>query len=281
VEGRRSGHRIAQNETRGVIAGGWRFGGAVLFADFGFSILGNRELLLVRLQKILAQAGVASRRASEQIIAAGRVKVNGVVVKEMGVKVEPERDVVSVDEKEVGRKTRRYVALHKPQGYICSRAADEDRPRIGDLLPKEWTDLFSVGRLDFHSEGLLFLTNDGDFCLKLTHPRYRISKVYVAKIEGRVRPETVRKFTQGIVSAGEKLQAARARLISANNTSSTVELELTEGKNREVRRLFEAENLTVERLQRVRIGPVKLGELPVGKWRTLTATEIKSLLRIV
>jgi 23S rRNA pseudouridine2605 synthase len=236
---------------------------------------------VVRLQKILAQAGIASRRASERIIAEGRVKVNGVVVKEMGIKVEPARDVVSVDEKELGRKARRYIALHKPRGFICSRAADEDRQRIGDLLPKEWTDLFSVGRLDYHSEGLIFLTNDGDFCLKLTHPRYRISKVYVAKIEGRVTPETVRKFTQGIISAGEKLQAARARLISANNTSSTVELELTEGKNREVRRLFEAENLKVERLQRVRIGPVKLGELPAGKWRALTATEIKSLLRIV
>jgi 23S rRNA pseudouridine2605 synthase len=236
---------------------------------------------VVRLQKVLAQAGIASRRASERIIAAGRVRVNGAVVKEMGTKVEPGRDVVSVDEREVGRKSRRYIALHKPRGYICSRAADEDRQRIGDLLPKEWSDLFSVGRLDYQSEGLIFLTNDGDFCLKLTHPRYRIPKVYVAKIEGRVQPETVRKFTQGVLSAGEKLQASRARLISANNTSSTVELELTEGKNREVRRLFEAENLTVERLQRVRIGPVKLGELPAGKWRALTEPEIKSLLRIV
>jgi 23S rRNA pseudouridine2605 synthase len=236
---------------------------------------------VVRLQKILAQAGLASRRASERIIAAGRVEVNGAVVKEMGFKVEPGRDVVSVDGRELGRKTRRYIALHKPRGYICSRAAEEDRQRIGDLLPKEWTDLFSVGRLDYQSEGLIFLTNDGDFCLKLTHPRYRIPKVYVARVEGRVKPETVRNFTRGVISAGEKLQAVRARLISANNTSSTVELELTEGKNREVRRLFEAENLTVERLQRVRIGPVKLGELPAGKWRALTEPEIKSLLRIV
>jgi 23S rRNA pseudouridine2605 synthase len=234
---------------------------------------------VVRLQKILAQAGVASRRASERIIAEGRVAVNGKVVTEMGAKVEPGRDEVAVDGRAVGRKSRLYIALHKPRGYICSNAADEDRQRIGDLLPKEWSDLFSVGRLDYQSEGLLFLTNDGDFCLKLTHPRYRISKTYVAQIEGRVKPETVKKFTQGIVSAGEKLQAVRARLISANNTSSTVELELTEGKNREVRRLFEAENLTVRRLQRVRIGPIKLGELPAGKWRALTEPEIKSLLR--
>jgi 23S rRNA pseudouridine2605 synthase len=136
-----------------------------------------------------------------------------------------------------------------------------------------------VGRLDYLSEGLIFLTNDGDFCLKLSHPRYRIPKVYVATVRGRVKPETLRKFTAGVESAGEKLQALRARLLTANNTSSTVELELTEGKNREVRRLFEAENLTVDRLRRVRIGPVRLGELPAGKWRALTETEIKSLLR--
>jgi 23S rRNA pseudouridine2605 synthase len=234
---------------------------------------------VVRLQKILAQAGVASRRASERIIAQGRVAINGTVVREMGVQVEPGRDKVAVDGKVLGRKARRYIALNKPRGVICSRAADEDRPRIGDLLPKEWTDLFSVGRLDYLSEGLIFLTNDGDFCLKLTHPRYRITKTYLAEIEGRVKPETLKKLTQGVMSRGEKLQAARARLLSANNTTSTVELDLTEGKNREARRLFEAENLTVRRLQRVRIGPIKLGELPAGKWRALTEPEIKSLLQ--
>ncbi len=236
---------------------------------------------MVRLQKILAQAGVASRRASERIIAAGRVAVNGAVVREMGAQVEPGRDEVAVDGRVLGRKARRYIALHKPRGYICSRAADEDRPRIGDLLPKEWSDLFSVGRLDYLSEGLIFLTNDGDFCLKLTHPRYGMTKTYLARIQGRVKPETLRKFTHGLVSGGEKLQAGRARLISANNTSSTVEVELAEGKNRQVRRLFEAENLTVQRLQRVRIGPIKLGELPAGKWRALTEPEIQSLLQIL
>jgi len=236
---------------------------------------------VVRLQKILAQAGIASRRASERIIAEGRVTVNGNVVMEMGSKVEPGRDEVAVDGKPVGRKARRYIALNKPPGYICTRSATEDRPQIGDLLPKEWSDLFSVGRLDYNSEGLIFLTNDGDFCLKLSHPRYRISKTYVARVEGRVSAETLKKFTQGVMSAGEKLQAARARLIEANNTASTVELELTEGKNREVRRLFESENLTVQRLLRIRIGPIKLGELPAGKWRTLTQPEIKSLLHTI
>ncbi len=127
-----------------------------------------------------------------------------------------------------------------------------------------------MGRLDYQSEGLIFLTNDGDFCLKLTHPRYGIPRIYMACIEGRVTTEMLKCFTQGVVSAGEKLQARRARLISANNSSSLMELELTEGKNREVRRLFESQNLTVRRLQRVQIGPIKLGQLPVGKWRVLT-----------
>ena len=236
---------------------------------------------MVRLQKILAESGVASRRASERIIAAGRVAVNGTVVTEMGCKVDPARDQVAVDGRRVTRKRKLYIALHKPRGYICSRDPEEDRDRIGDLLPKEWSDLFSVGRLDYLSEGLIFLTNDGDFCLKLTHPRYRITKTYVAKVAGRVKPETLKKFVQGIDSDGEKLQASRARLIDANNTSSIVELELAEGKNREVRRLFEAENLAVERLQRVKIGPIKLGELPAGKWRALTEPEIKSLLHLL
>ncbi len=149
---------------------------------------------------------------------------------------------------------------------------------IGDLLPRDWSDLFSVGRLDYNSEGLIFLTNDGEFCLKLTHPRYRISKLYVAKVQGRVTPEILKSFMQGIFSDGEKLRAQRARLLTSSRTSSVVELEMAEGKNREIRRMFEAHRLTVRRLQRVQIGPVKLGELAAGKWRALTPLEVKSLL---
>jgi 23S rRNA pseudouridine2605 synthase len=233
---------------------------------------------VVRLQKFLAEAGVASRRASEAIITANRVTVNGAVASELGVKVDPAHDRVTVDGRLVRAKRKLYVALHKPPGYVCTRTDGQARDKIGDLLPKEWTELFSVGRLDCQSEGLIFLTNDGDFCLKLTHPRYRIVRRYVARVEGRVTPEMLRQFTAGVWSEGEKLQAHRARLISANNSTSVVELELTEGKNREVRRLLASERLTVLRLQRVQIGPIKLGELPPGRWRTLTEPEIKSLL---
>lgn len=233
---------------------------------------------MVRLQKFLAEAGVASRRASEQAIVAGRVTVNGVVASQLGVKVDPQHDRVAVDGRAVARKRKLYIAVNKPPGVVCTRSGEDDRRKIGDLLPKEWTGLFSVGRLDYQSEGLIFLTNDGDFCLKLTHPRYGIPRIYMAWVEGRVTSEMLKHFTEGVLSAGETLKARRARLISVNNSSSVVELELTEGRNREVRRLFESQNLAVRRLQRVQIGPIKLGQLPVGKWRALTPPEIKSLL---
>jgi 23S rRNA pseudouridine2605 synthase len=236
---------------------------------------------VVRLQKFLAEAGIASRRASEQIITAGRVTVNGQPVSQLGAKVDPARDRVAVDGRAVKAKRKIYLALNKPPGFVCTRSDHQTRDKIGDLLPEQWTDLFSVGRLDCLSEGLIFLTNDGDFCLKLTHPRYRIPRIYAALVDGRVTPEMLRSFTAGVMSEGEKLQARRARLISANNTTSIVEMELAEGRNREVRRLFESQRLTVRRLQRIQIGPIKLGQLPVGRWRALTETEIKSLLDLV
>jgi len=236
---------------------------------------------VVRLQKYLAEAGIASRRASEQVITAGRVTVNGAVASQLGAKVDPRQDRVAVDGRVVARKRKLYIAVNKPRGFVCTRGTEDERKRIGDLLPREWTELFPVGRLDCQSEGLIFLTNDGDFCLKLTHPRYGIPRRYVAWIEGWVTAEMLKNFTQGVVSAGEKLQARRARLISANNSNSIVELELTEGKNREVRRLFESQHLAVRRLQRVQIGPIKLGQLPAGKWRVLTEPEIKSLLPVL
>ncbi|MEW6303305.1 MAG: pseudouridine synthase [Verrucomicrobiota bacterium] len=233
---------------------------------------------MVRLQKFLAEAGVASRRASEKIIVEGRVTVNGEVVRELGSKVDPAHDSVAVDGTAVRVKRKMYVAVNKPRGYICSRADPEKRRTVAELLPKEWTSLYSVGRLDYDSEGLLFLTNDGEFSLKLTHPRYGVRKKYLATVEGKVTPEMARSLTKGVFDHGEVLRAAAAKILEANNTHSLVELELTEGKNREVRRLFEAQGLVVSRLKRTQIGPIKLGELPSGKWRTLTEREIKSLL---
>ncbi len=234
--------------------------------------------MLVRLQKYLADAGVASRRASEQYIVDGRVSVNGRPVSTLGTKIQPGHDRIAVDGVPVKPRRKLYVAIHKPKGYVCTRIDPLKRKTLGDLLPKEWSHLYSIGRLDYESEGLIFATNDGDFCLKISHPRHGVRKKYVAQVEGRVDSGMLAKLTQGVVNDGEKLQADKAKLLQANNSHSIVELELTEGKNREVRRLFEVLGLTVSRLQRVQIGPIKLGELPVGKWRALTEQEIKSLL---
>ena len=233
---------------------------------------------MIRLQKFLADAGIASRRASEEIICAGRVAVNGAIVSELGTRIDGEHDKVELDGKVVRVRRKMYAALHKPKGVVCSRQDERGRPTIYDLLPREWSHLHSVGRLDYATEGLIFLTNDGDFSLHLTHPRYGIRKKYIATVEGRVEPATLVMFTQGLWHQGEKLKAEKVRLISATKAQSVAELELAEGKNREVRRLFESQGLTVKRLQRIQIGKIKLGELRPGKWRTLTETEIKSLL---
>ena len=233
---------------------------------------------MVRLQKFLAEAGVASRRASEGIILAGRVAVNGETVRELGTRVDAGHDRVTVDGEAVRAKRRLYVALHKPRGCVCSRKDERSRPTLYDLLPKEWSSLYSVGRLDYNSEGLIFLTNDGEFSLHLTHPRYGVRKRYVATVEGRVGPEVLTLFTRGVWHQGEELKAKKTRLLLASHSQSVVELELAEGKNREVRRLFESQGLTVKRLVRTQIGKIKLGELRPGKWRTLTESEIESLI---
>jgi len=233
---------------------------------------------MVRLQKYLAEAGVASRRAGEQMILAGRVEVNGAVVKELGTRVDPIHDAVVVDGKPVKVKRKLYVALHKPPKLVCSRKDEFDRATIYELLPKEWGHLHSVGRLDYNSEGLIFLTNDGEFSLRLTHPRYGVRKKYVATVEGKVTAEMLGLFTQGVFYQGDKLKAEKTRLISASQRQSVVELEMAHGKYHEVRRLFESQRVTVKRLQRIQIGKIKLGELRLGKWRTLTEPEISSLI---
>jgi 23S rRNA pseudouridine2605 synthase len=233
---------------------------------------------MVRLQKFLAEAGLASRRASEEIILAGRVEVNGATVSQLGARVDPLHDRVSVDGQPIRLKRKLYVALNKPPKLVCSRKDELNRPTIYELLPKEWGHLHSVGRLDYNSEGLIFLTNDGELSLHLTHPRYGIRKKYLATVEGRLEEDMLREFTRGLWHEGEKLKAEKVRLVSASQSRSVVELELAEGKYREVRRLFESQGRTVKRLQRIQIGKIKLGELRPGKWRTLTESEIKSLL---
>ena len=221
---------------------------------------------------------MASRRASERLIVNGLVEVNGKVVKELGTKVDALHDAVKVEGRFVKSKRKLYVAINKPRGYLSTRSDELDRRIVTDLLPKEWSHLHPVGRLDKDSEGLIFLTNDGDFTLHLTHPRYGVRKKYRAIVEGFVEAGMLRRIMAGVEHEGEMLRAEHARLMDSNNSHSIVELELAEGKNREVRRLFESQGLIVARLQRTQIGPIKLAELPEGRWRALTDTEVKQLM---
>ena len=233
---------------------------------------------MVRLQKFLAECGVASRRAGEKLILEGRVRVNGQIVQELGRKVHPDNDEVVVDGSKVHTKRKLYIALHKPRRYLSARQDPTPRRTVMDLLPVEWNSVYPVGRLDFESEGLLFMTNDGEFALKLTHPRYGVKKVYEVVVKGPITQVTVRQVARGVDSEGEFLKPLSARLLESNEGFSVVRVELAEGKNREVRRLFAGCELEVLRLIRTQIGPIKLAELPLGKWRTLTEPEIKSLL---
>jgi 23S rRNA pseudouridine2605 synthase len=230
------------------------------------------------LQKFLADAGVASRRTGERFILEGRVSVNGETVRQLGSKVEPGHDQVAVDGKPVRARKLVYVALNKPAGCVCSRQDELNRPTIYELIPREWNTVQSVGRLDYNSEGLIFLTNDGQFALRLTHPRYGVRKKYLATVEGEVTREMLHLFKRGVYHEGERLQALAAKVISGTRDKSVVELELGEGKNREVRRLFESQALTVKKLLRTQVGRIRLGELKPGKWRTLNAAEIKTLI---
>ena len=220
---------------------------------------------------------MASRRAGEQYILDGRVTVNGQVVRLLGSKIDPNRDQVAVDGKFVQAKKLVYLALNKPAGCVCSRKDELNRPTIYELLPREWDTVQSVGRLDYNSEGLIFLTNDGQFALRLTHPRFGIIKKYLATVEGEVTPVMLQLFRKGIFHEGERLKALSAKMVSHTRAKSVVELELGEGKNREVRRLFESQALTVKKLQRTQIGKIRLGELKPGKWRTLNTVEVKTL----
>jgi 23S rRNA pseudouridine2605 synthase len=236
--------------------------------------MGSRGLSSQRLQVFLAHAGIASRRAAEEIIAEGRVSVNGEVVSVPGSKVLP-GDTVLVDGKPVQAENRRYYfALNKPPGYICSSADPQGRPLALDLLPKENDErLYNVGRLDFLSCGLIFFTNDGDFAAKLGHPRSGLEKEYMVEATGHISDETIAAFEKGITIEGVHYQALAAK----RTNSRAMSIVLVEGKNREIRRVFSHFHLHPSRLRRVRIGPVKLGDLAEGASRPLTTRELADL----
>ena len=232
-----------------------------------------------RLQKILSEAGVASRREAERMIVNGRVRVNGALVRELGTKADATKDAITVDGKPVKKVEKKItIAFHKPVNVMVTRKDPEDRPTVFDYLKDVSVRVNYVGRLDFDSEGLLLLTNDGDLLARLTHPRHEVPKVYEAKVAGRVAPADLKKIADGLDVGDFVAQPAQARILKENPYNTWVEVTLREGKNRQVRRMFDALSHETLRLIRVAVGPVKLADLPKGRWRELNRAEVKALV---
>ncbi len=235
----------------------------------------------VRLQKVLANAGVASRRVCEQYIVEGRIRVNGVVVTELGRRIDPTVDIVDVDGTAIQLdSTKRYVMLNKPTGVVSTMKDEQGRPDLRRYT-QDWPErLYNVGRLDAETSGLLVLTNDGELAHVLAHPSFGVNKVYIAKVDGRVTPQVIARLTKGVELEDGHIAADKARLLDASGATSLVELTLHSGRNRIVRRMMAEVGHPVIELVRRQFGPLHLGTLPAGKARELTTVERGALLTL-
>ncbi len=236
----------------------------------------------VRLQKVIAQAGVASRRKAEAMIAEGRVSVNGRTVRELGVRVDPQRDHVKVD----GRHLKPspppvYLILHKPKGYVSSLNDPAGRPTISDLLAGVRLRVFPVGRLDFESEGLMLLTNHGEMAERLLHPRYHVPKTYLTKVKGVLSREKIAVLERGIGLEEGQTKPATVKKMGIATENSWLEITISEGRKHQIRRMLEAVGHPVLKLKRVRFGPLALGGLPPGRYRYLTDQEANALRSVM
>ncbi|WP_040161039.1 pseudouridine synthase [Nigerium massiliense] len=237
----------------------------------------------IRLQKVLAQAGIASRRNAEAMIDEGRVEVNGEPVAAQGRRVDPERDVIRVDGRRIPPPRRHaYVVLNKPRGVVSTMDDPEGRSTIADLLGHRSRErLYHVGRLDTDTEGMLLLTNDGDFAQRMTHPRYELSKTYVAEVEGILDAKTAARLRKGVTLEDGFIKPDRLKIGAVGGNRTMVTVVLHSGRNRIVRRMFDAVGHPVRRLTRIQIGPVRMGQLRPGDLRDLTRDELGALLDAV
>jgi 23S rRNA pseudouridine2605 synthase len=236
----------------------------------------------IRINRFLASAGLGSRRKVEELILQGRVSVNGQPVRDLGRKIDPERDRVRVGGRVV-RPPRRvyYIVLHKPVNVLTTSKDPGDRRTIYDFLRGAPSPLFPVGRLDRMSEGLLLLTNDGPLAHRLAHPRYEVERVYRLRVAGEIDDATVRRFRRGIRFGGRPAKPREVTLVHQGRKSTSLEIVLVEGRNREIRRICEELGLRVERLVRIKFGPLSLRGLPVGEWRQLGEKEADGLRKLV
>ena len=233
-----------------------------------------------RLQKVLAHAGVGSRRACEEMILQGRITIDGKIVRELGTRVDPLRAKVAVDGQAIHAERPVYFAVHKPKGYVSTNSDPAGKPRVVDLLPEIPQRVYTVGRLDEQSTGLLILTNDGELANKLAHPKYGVEKIYRVVVAGEPAREVLDKLTQGLWIAEGKVRAKRVKVIGRKGQASILEMVLAEGKNREIRRMLAALGHKVMSLTRIAVGPVGLKGLPVGGCRPLTGQEVELLRKV-
>jgi len=236
--------------------------------------------MYVRLAKYLAHAGVASRRKAEELIVNGQVRVNDKLVTTPAFEVDPMSDYIEVDKTPITPETKQYILLYKPAGYLSTVTDPFDRPTVMDLISDNRQRLYPVGRLDFDTEGLLLLTNDGDFTNQMIHPRHMVSKRYQAIVKGKVRPSQLKRLETGIELDDGWTAPARAKIIMSSANETTVEIEIHEGRKHQVKRMFQAIGHPVLHLVRTGFGSLNLDNLRIGQYRYLTQDEVEQLLAL-
>ena len=230
-----------------------------------------------RLQKILAQAGIASRRGAEQLIRDGRIQINGQIVNEMGCKADLSLDTITCDGKPIDLERKYYILLNKPAGYVTTLSDPQGRPVVSDLVADIPLRLFPVGRLDLETEGALLMTNDGELGNAILHPRFEVNKTYEATVTGSPSLEKLTRLQQGIEIEGIKTRPAAIKVLKRRNDQTVVEIIIHEGKKRQVRKMFQAINHRVLHLKRTAYGALRLGTLPLGNYRVLTQNDLKKI----
>lgn len=232
----------------------------------------------IRLQKYLALSGVASRRKSEEIILEGRIKVNGSVVTELGTKIDPDKDVVLFDNKVIKQEEKKvYYLLNKPVGYVTTAKDQFNRPNVVEIINSEKYRIYPVGRLDYNTSGLLILTNDGDLTNKITHPANHVEKTYLVKCKGAVSKQGLDRLRNGIDIGGYVTQKAKVEIIKTDGRNTSVKITISEGKNRQIRKMFDAIGNPVIDLKRISIGAIKVDGIEIGKYRSMTDDELRYL----
>lgn len=230
-----------------------------------------------RLQKILAKAGIASRRKCEELIKNGRVSVDGKVITELGFKVDPAKSSITFDGKPVAREELIYILLNKPAGYVTTLSDPQGRAIVTDLLPTIQQRVFPVGRLDYETEGALILTNDGRLSQFIQHPKYEVNKTYQAVVQGTPSPDAISRLEKGIIIDDQKTWPAQVRIMQSKKNESTLEVTIHEGKKRQVRKMLAAVGHPVKSLKRTAYGNLKLGKLMLGTYRLLSKKDLKKI----